>query len=183
MDQVAASASNDRLPDWASKLGMGLLLVSLGILFLAGWLAWLIIRWRMVGQGVPLHSLQVPGMLWLACVPMFTAGVCLHGTGGGRMWLWLSLGCACGFVALQVIGMVELVRAHQLAAAAQKHALYGAVWALVAVHALHLLAGVLPLSWFAARGASRKGLRLLTAYWHFLEGVWVVLLGSFAAIG
>jgi cytochrome c oxidase subunit 3 len=54
---------------------------------------------------------------------------------------------------------------------------------LTGVHALHVLGGLIPLGIVLHRAAQREysssrddGVRLLTQYWHFLLGVWMVLL-------
>ena len=52
-------------------------------------------------------------------------------------------------------------------------------YGLTAIHALHVLVGLLALSWLAvralSRGASRLSVRLWAAYWHFVGAVWVSL--------
>lgn len=53
-------------------------------------------------------------------------------------------------------------------------------WALTVFHALHVLVGLGGLSWVCVKArafgpARHVGLRLWTAYWHFVGAVWLVM--------
>jgi cytochrome c oxidase subunit 3 len=53
---------------------------------------------------------------------------------------------------------------------------------LTALHAVHVLGGFVPLVWITRATLSGappdvEGVRLLAIYWHFLFGVWLVMLG------
>lgn len=68
--------------------------------------------------------------------------------------------------------------------------LYGLIWMLVFVHAVHVVGGLIPLGIVTRKayaGAydheSHDGVLLLARYWHFLDGVWLVMLAMFALLG
>ena len=68
--------------------------------------------------------------------------------------------------------------------------LYGITFALILVHALHVVGGMVPLSILAWKARYNRldsehllTVRACAAYWHFLEAVWVALLASFFFLG
>ena len=131
-----------------------------------------------------------------------------------RTLLAASLALAVGFVAVQVPALKALLAAQsqaksecvgagelgfdwdpKFAAEIERNAgpreaqIYLAAAALVALHALHVLGGLVPLTIVAARGwrgaydhECHRGVTACVWYWHFLDGVWLVLLASFHAL-
>ncbi len=71
-----------------------------------------------------------------------------------------------------------------------QHAFYGSILFLIAIHAAHVLGGVIPLGVVVANAfkgcytqASHTPVRMLVWYWHFLDIVWVVLFATFLILG
>ena len=67
---------------------------------------------------------------------------------------------------------------------------YGIAFALVVVHALHVVGGMVPLSALAWKARANRldsehlfSVRACAAYWHFLEAVWIALLAAFFVWG
>jgi cytochrome c oxidase subunit 3 len=99
---------------------------------------------------------------------------------------------ALGFLGAQLLAWRELL-AQNLGPTDN---LYGwTFYVLTAIHAAHVLGGLPPLAittWRASRGfygpADHRGITYCAMYWHFLDGVWIVLyatlwIGSMPARG
>jgi heme/copper-type cytochrome/quinol oxidase subunit 3 len=176
----------------SSRLGMLLFLASLAMFFGASAIGYLIIRLDSPQAPPPGHLALPPG-LWVSTLLLLLTGWSIHAAdrrarqgGSLRRWLGLSLACGAAFVAVQVPCLLELLRVHRVALAQQGGAIYGLAFALVVLHALHVLGGMVPLAalafgaWGRGDGAvSRRLLRGCALYWHFLEVVWIALFGIF----
>ena len=64
--------------------------------------------------------------------------------------------------------------------------LYGLILTLIAVHALHVLGGLIPLVVLCRDQFARsrpdpapETLRAVALYWHFLDAVWLTMLATF----
>ena len=174
----------------SSRLGLLLFLASLVMLFGACIVGYLFIRLESPLAPPPGH-LVLPGGLWVSTLLLLVTGWAIHmadrrarrRVGGSlRWWLSLSLGSGLAFVAVQVPCLMELLRVHQIALAQQGGAIYGLTFALVVIHALHVLGGIGPLAalsfgaWGRGSAAvSRRRMRGCALYWHFLEVVWIAL--------
>ena len=179
------------------RLGMALFLVSLAILFIAGIVAYLLIR---IGSAAapPVGSIKMPNGLWLSTVILLTAGLTMYNAQRRarqgqirslRLWLQLTFLLSVAFVLVQVPSMSELMVAHRLALVERFSGIYGLTVALIAIHALHVIGGLIPLTlltWWAVRreiGVEHELLvRSCGKYWHFLEGVWIVMFGVFLIV-
>ncbi|MBI2504158.1 MAG: hypothetical protein HYW07_13115 [Candidatus Latescibacteria bacterium] len=178
----------------ASRLGLLLFLASLTMFFGASIVGYLVIRLDSPLAPPPGH-LALPSGLWVSTLLLLLTGWAIHvadqrarrrAERSLRRWLGLSLGCGAAFIAVQVPCLLELLRVHRVALAQQGGALYGLTFALVVIHALHVLGGMAPLAaltfsaWGRAPGsASRHRVHGCALYWHFLEVVWVALFGVF----
>jgi len=178
----------------SSRLGLLLFLASLAVLFGASIVGYLFIRLQSPLAPPPGHLL-LPGGLWVSTLLLLATGWAIHmadrrarrrAGGSLRGWLGLSLGAGLAFVAVQMPCLAELLRVHQVALAQQGGAIYGLAFALVVVHALHVLGGMVALGALAfgtwGRGPaalSRRRMRGCALYWHFLEVVWIALFGVF----
>jgi heme/copper-type cytochrome/quinol oxidase subunit 3 len=178
----------------SSRLGILLFLVSLTMFFGASIFGYLAIRLDSPLAPPPGH-LALPSGLWVSTFLLLLTGWAIHVAdrrarrrAGGtlRHWLALSLGCGVAFVAVQVPCLLELLRVHRIALAQQGGAIYGLTFALVVIHALHVVGGMVPLAGLTlgawGRGSwavSRSRMRGCALYWHFLEVVWIALFGVF----
>ena len=93
------------------------------------------------------------------------------------------------FMAVQSEGMVRLVFAASQVNSSRNSA-YALTFVLAFVHAMHVLGGIIGLVATVLNANSDKydherhfGLRFCTLYWHFLDIVWVVLMGCFIIAG
>ena len=179
------------------RLGMALFLVSLGVLFVAGMVAYLLIRTGSAAAP-PRGAVAMPAGLWLSTAILLAAGLTMFNVqrrarqgdiASLRPWLLVTFALSLAFVLVQVPSMSELMVAHRQALVQRFSGIYGLTVALIAIHALHVIGGLIPLTvlvWLAIRG--RLGgehelwVRSCGNYWHFLEGVWVVMFGVFLIV-
>ncbi|MGE0480185.1 MAG: heme-copper oxidase subunit III [Phycisphaerae bacterium] len=200
-DSAGASGGYD-----AGRLGMRILLLSLSILFAATLVLYAYFRvtspdWAHEGASV------LPRGLWISTlILVISSGTMSLATFAvrrdrlallaGAMSATLVLGC--GFLLLQYLNWVDLHRAIQVIPplttqpAVQRLAFartgYGFFYLLTALHAAHVLGGLVPMmvvtiSSFRRRyhRARAAGVRHCAAYWHFLDVVWLILYGVLAA--
>lgn len=183
-DLAALSAAHRR-----SVIGMTLFLAALGMLFASSMLGYLIVRLQ--GQQSPAAgTIQVPHGFYLSTllivISSFTIQLALHAVRTRRpavfrRWLLITLLFAMGFVAVQTPCMVSLLHEHKKFSAVGMH-LYGLIFFLVILHALHVLGGIIALLWITARGGQYDSTRhtpvqFTAVYWHFLDFVWLVMFG------
>lgn len=178
----------------SSRLGMLLFLASLTMFFGASIVGYLFIRLNSPLAPPPGH-LVLPSGLWVSTLLLLLTGWAIHVadrrarlrvSSSLRWWLALSLGSGVAFIAVQAPCLLELLRVHRVALAQQDSAIYGLTFALVVIHALHVLGGMAPLAaltfdaWKSSTGkVSRHRMRGCALYWHFLEVVWIALFGVF----
>ena len=179
------------------RLGMALFLLSLAVLFIAGMVAYLLIRTGSPAAP-PVGSIEMPTGLWVSTAILLSAGFTMYNAQRRarlgeipslRMWLKLTFALSVAFVLVQVPSMSELMAAHRLALVERFSGIYGLTVALIAIHALHVIGGLIPLTvltWWAVRGELGMEHELLVRtcgkYWHFLEVVWVVMFGVFLVV-
>ncbi len=173
----------------AGKLGLALFLASLTMLFLAAMVAYVLVRTRSPNAPPP-GSLSLPAALWastglmiLCSLTMWrsTAAARAGCPGGLRAWLAATVLLAGAFVAVQAPALLRLLQAHQ-AARAGNMPVYGLVLLLVALHAAHVIGGLVSLLIIAERAirgpcgpALQAGVRRCATYWHFLDVVWLTM--------
>lgn len=176
----------------AQRLGMWIFLGSLGMLFIAMMLGYLVIRLELLGEGrwlpdaapgLPLVFLLSTFVLIGSSVTMlFATRAARHGNGHGvGMWMLVTSALAVGFLLCQSVGWVQLYEANLVF----DESLYAwLIYVLTAIHALHVLGGIVPLGITTKNAmagrygevmSSRRGLQSCVMYWHFLDIVWVIL--------
>jgi heme/copper-type cytochrome/quinol oxidase subunit 3 len=185
------------VPPGTGTLGMWLFLIALFMLFAAVMVAYLVIR--LAGnQSPPLHVIHFPKLLWISTVLVvgvsFTMSrsvkfVRMERQGEFRRWLMISLGLAIAFVVVQTPAMIELLKANRQFKQ-QGVFLYGLVFFLILVHALHVVGGIITL--LRVGYVARKNIydhehyqsvRYTAMYWHFLDLVWLVMFFTFLVLG
>jgi cytochrome c oxidase subunit 3 len=188
-------ATKDRPAPGAGAFGMGLFLVSLGVLFIAGIVAYAIVRSR-AGAWPPPGTPPLPQVLWLSTalivagsVAMQWALTCVRANALLRFRIAISLTLALGlaFLASQTAAWIHLVEARSTV----RSSLYGYLfYFMTGVHALHVLGGIVPLvvitvNAFYGRytALSYAAVRFCTMYWHVLGVVWLVLFWMLASSG
>lgn len=180
----------------AAQLGMYVGLGSLTMLFLASLVAYFITR----AQSETWKTAELPHLPWglwgstvvlvLLSLTYRTAESSLRKNDydGFRRGIGLSLALGLSFLALQVQNWRTMLEASEGLEAKNLYAF--TFYLLTALHAVHVLAGIVPLTVIfsrarrpvfseAAYSSSRsEGVRLTRQYWDFLLVVWFVLLGS-----
>lgn len=173
----------------AARLAMRLFLASLGMLFAAGMIGYLVIRLR-APEWPPPGSPGLPAGLWLSTGLVLASSATMllaeRAARRGRQralggWLVCALLLTLGFLGAQVLNWM------QVAAAAifpqESLAAFG-FFVLTFLHALHVLGGLAPLIIVTLRardgvyaGAGREGLHHVGMYWHFLAVTWIAIFG------
>lgn len=204
----AAADATEREPSFGNRgtLGMLLFLAALSMLFAASLVLFAFMRARAANPvdattgakgaalvRVPWGSLEFPKLLILSTVLVLGVSAALalatRQIKSGRHLayrraLTAALAMAVGFLTFQTPAMVRLLLDHRGQLAGKGTHLYGLIFFLVLVHALHVIGGMVSLSWVtvkAHRGAydrlppDHDPIRHTTMYWHFLDGVWVVM--------
>jgi heme/copper-type cytochrome/quinol oxidase subunit 3 len=174
---------------------MRLFLVSLFMLFGAAMVGYAFIR--LAGKNSPPPgSLHFPRLLWLStalviCVSLTmsraVSAVRREKQAAFRIWVALSLALAIGFLLVQAPAMGVLLIEHKRLRAAHMF-LYGLVFFLILLHALHVLGGMIALlrvgfrSWQGAYDHEHyQPVRHTAWYWHFLDLIWMLMFFTFLA--
>lgn len=198
----STSARVPPLPAGTAALGMRLFLISLFMLFGAAMVGYAFIR--MTGGQMPSHgsfrsspppgSLHFPRLLWLSTALVICVSFTMSRTVSAvrrekqhqfRIWLSISLALAIAFLLVQAPAMAALLIEHQRLRAAGLF-LYGLVFMLILLHALHVAGGMFALvriSFRAHHGAydheHYQPVRHTAWYWHFLDVIWILMFATF----
>lgn len=176
----------------ASRLGMKFFLLSLTVLFAASLVAVVVVRGR-VAEWPPAGAPELPRLLWLSTVLLVGCSVAVHlavtairGGSQRRLLRWLGVTAALGlaFLASQTVAWLAFYDPQRFGTD-----LHGfTFFMLTGLHALHVLGGLVALgvaTVLARRAAFTwahyDGVRNVALYWHFLDGVWLVLFGFLLA--
>jgi cytochrome c oxidase subunit 3 len=170
------------------RMGMWLLLASLGMLFGASLVGFLVLRMR-AEQWPPPGSPALPGGLWVSTGLLIVLSLALvmavRATGAGRLsvlnrMLGVSVLLAVAFLVAQVSNWVRMAASNVL----PDQSLF--VWffyLLTILHAAHVLFGLVPLVFVAVRARAgrytlenHETIHLVGMYWHFLLVTWVAII-------
>ena len=174
----------------AGVFGMWLFLVTLGVLFVATILAYLVVRLNPdpAEPFLPEDAPALPRTLLVSTFALVLASGAMHATvraaraGRARAVAraaGVSLALAVAFLALQGWAWLELWR-QQLRI---QDSLYAwTFYVLTGLHAAHVIGGLVPLAvvWLRARrgryaDGRADGVVYCAMYWHFLDAVWLAL--------
>lgn len=177
----------------AGRFGVWLFLVALAMLFAASVIAFVVVRLQAeTWPDLP----ALPGLLWISTAILLLSSVTMQWACSGarlgdgtsvRLGLLATTALGVLFLIVQTVGWAEWARrlgptwttgedVHRLALAG--------FFVFTGVHAAHVIGGLVPLTFVTVRAlrAARSGAALpaagvtyCTLYWHFLDGVWVVL--------
>jgi len=180
----------------AGTVGMLLFLAALFMLFAAGLFGFIWIR--LTSAHAPAAGqIHLPAPLWLSTALVIGVSVALARAtrqirqGKHRSYrnsLTAALALAAGFLTVQAPALYTLLREHEQLKAGGMH-LYGLIFSLVLLHALHVIGGMFSLIVVTVKahrgayeGAADAGghdpIRLTTLYWHFLDVVWIVMFAT-----
>ncbi len=169
---------------------MRLFLLSLGVLFGAAVIGYVSIR--VLAVHAPLDLPPLPGGLWFSTLLMVGSSVSIqhavtaarHGRPGAlRMGLSVTVALGVGFLFVQAICWAAWAGPMRASLAqSEQRFLLTAFYVLTGMHALHVVGGLVPLAVITARAwaepltaTDRPGVIYTAMYWHFLDGVWLVL--------
>jgi cytochrome c oxidase subunit III len=171
-----------------SFIGLVILLVSTGIVFTALLVAFLARR----AMGDDWISMHKPGILWantavliLSSVALDISRRALKARRRSRFNFWWTAATALGGVFLvgQAIAWNQLRAAGVYVATNPSSSFF---YVLTAVHAAHLIGGMTALIWvdvqavrFRLGPAKRTAIDISAIFWHYLDGLWLILMASF----
>ncbi len=186
--EIPAGRSAPSPEEGRNRLAMKLFLLSLGMLFAASMIGYTVIRLRTTAD-VRIH---LPGLLWVSTAVILISSFAIQGAlsavRDGRMTVFrraLLAGFALSlvFLAVQAPALMQVLRDHAALRAREVY-LYALIFFLILLHAAHVVGGLVPLGIVTVRAQrnpaaytpQRHGtVRAVTMYWHFLDGVWIVM--------
>ena len=196
-DGYEPRASRDATPQ-QYRIGMWLALSAILMMFAALTSAYV---FRSTRTQQEWQIFAVPQMLWVSTFLILGSSATFEAArraersgrpGVYRRWLLASLALGFGFLVSQVLAWRELV-GQGIYLATNPHSSF--FYLLTGLHALHLLGGIVGLSYLAlrtrretvaaapagesgARNVDRKrraSVEAIGLYWHFMDGLWVYL--------
>lgn len=176
-------------PPNTGKLGLLLFLAALAMLFIASLLAYALIRYT--GQNAPpTGSIHLPGALWISTIAILVSSVTIQHALACvahekqlhfKLSMTATVLLATLFLAVQTPSLYLLLQRHHDLAAQNIH-LYGLIFLLILLHALHVIGGVIPMliTWIKSLQGrydheQHRPVAYLAMYWHFLDAVWLVM--------
>ncbi len=175
-------------------MGLRLFLVSLGLFFAASLLVFILTDLSRPPEYPPV-SKPPPLAMWLSTVLLLLAGMAVERAAWNarrglvdevRRWVKVTFLASIAFVAVQSHAILRLFHEHELSLRTPHLGMEGVTFCLIAIHAAHVVGGLVPLGALAWRATyGRLGLEHLpsvrgcAAYWHFLEAVWVAMFATF----
>jgi cytochrome c oxidase subunit 3 len=186
---------SQRQPSFGSAriVGMILFLLALAMLFGASLFGYVWTRFEGT-KSPPKGALHLPGELWVSTALVIGVSIALSlatrqiragKVRAARNCLTAALALAAGFLTVQTPALLELLKEHQQFRAAGMH-LYGLIFVLILLHALHVVGGMVSLILVTTkahkggfdRATGTSPIRLTTLYWHFLDVVWIVMFAT-----
>ncbi len=171
----------------AGRMGMWLFLLVLTVLFGATILGYLVVRLDNGDAFIPLDAPSPPPILLASTIALVLSGFTMQravraarvGDALQGAMMMATLALAAVFLLAQALAWRELFRQNVTVS----DNLYGwTFYVLTGLHAAHVLGGLPPMivtTWRASHGAynasNNRGITYCAMYWHFLDGVWLVL--------
>ncbi len=197
MSNPPAAPHRHNVPVKTYTIGMWLFLASLAMLFLSSMLGYVAIR-AFAGNRPPFGRLTFPWELWLSTALVLAASLTIHlavnnvrreRLAAFRKWMVVTSGLAVMFCIVQTPAMIDLLNQHQ-ALKATGLTLYGVVFFLILLHALHVAGGIIFLGLVTFKAFHNRydhesyiGPRHAAMYWHFLDVVWIVMFSTLLVFG
>lgn len=184
---TSAGKADPSLPPYTGTVGTFFTVVSLGMLFAGSIIAYVVTRSRQGGWPPP-DAPDLPLGLWLSTAVMVVLSLVIHAAMRAArqndqpvvkasVVAWALL--AVVFLVVQIINWVNLIQL----GLTPKSGFYGLMFFLLtALHAVHVVGGLIPLAFVFRHAMAGRytphesdGLRNCAIYWHFLDGVWIVM--------
>jgi cytochrome c oxidase subunit 3 len=179
-----------------AALGMWLFLASLTMLFVSGMMLYVFIRTGLFGHA-KVGPVRLPKGMWASTVVLIAGSFTIHKAlisvrleriGAFIRQLKITFVLAVAFLAIQFPCLVEVLNAHR-ALVGTGMGMYGLVFCLILLHALHVIGGIVAMGIVTVRAGRGKydhenyfGVQNAALYWHFLDLVWLVMFGVFNVI-
>lgn len=181
--------------DRRREQGAWIFLISLAVFFVSCMFLYAIYVLLRVGKAGDVTPFYIPRSFLLTTVNLIAISICLHlAVASARLQMLTDLrrniivasALAVVFFVLQSFGLAKMI-SDMLQPSGTMRNLYGLTFFLVIVHALHVVGGVAGLV-FLLFGLSRNAydheryfpVKFCAMYWHFLDGVWIIMLLGFA---
>jgi cytochrome c oxidase subunit 3 len=195
IDDFSASKPQALPVEARASQGIWLLLASLGIFFVASIILYVVyVYMRVTSDSGFTQRLSMPWSFIPSTFLLLGVSICLELAYRGarrdrlaqvKAYTIAASMMGIGFLAIQSDGMKRLIEGLSEATSRSESA-YGYTFILVFLHAAHVVGGMIGL-WITTRQAMKNaydhersiGLRFCTLYWHFLDIVWIILIGSF----
>lgn len=186
------------MPRSVHTVGLWLFLVALAVLFGSSMVGYVYIRaFGPANVSQAAGTIHVPSLLWVSTALVLGVSYSLHRAVAAlrierhdpfRFWLRAALVLAVGFIAVQTPAMIMILHEHATFRTQGLH-IYGLIFFLVLLHALHVVGGVVALVrnlLAAGRGAydheNYLPVHHTALYWHFLDIVWLVMFSIFLLV-
>jgi heme/copper-type cytochrome/quinol oxidase subunit 3 len=181
------------VPRRTASIAMLLFLASLTVLFAASLFGYFFIRLKNPGK-----VLHFSPLLWASTVAIIASSITMSLALRAvrrerlplfRMYLLLTMVLTILFVAIQAPALAGVMQTHR-ASSQNGNTLYGIVFVLILLHAVHVVGGLVGLG-RVVYGAYRDrydhesyvGVQNVAWYWHFLDVVWLIMFLSMSAVG
>lgn len=177
----------------SQQMGVAILFVSIGVLFAASLVAYLITRAQVQNfrpggaQGLPGGLAVSTALLLGVSISLQWAYNCIRKNRQESLQqgLWIGGALAVAFLLGQTLNWVHLARTEF---GVGPPSLFGfTFYFLTGVHAAHVVGGLVPLGIVLHRAHNREysssrheGVKLCVQYWHYLGVIWLVLLTTIA---
>lgn len=152
----------------------------------------LIVSFITLSSGDTWVPIEMPRLFWLSTGVIFISSLTFEAARRSlkrdnnerySRWLLLTLFFGLAFLVLQLLAWRRLV-AQGVYLASNNHSSF--YFLLTGVHGLHLLVGILALSYLLLRTRSRRreanaemrrqtSVNVVSLYWHFMDGLWILL--------
>ena len=178
------------------------------MLFISSMLLYTLMRLHVFGRASD-QPIEIPALAWASTVVLLAASFTIHraavSISNERLsaclkFLHITSALAVLFLVIQTPCMWQVLQKHRVI---EEHimatretgqispvTLYGLVFILILLHALHVIGGIIALAIVTFR-ASRQaydhennmGVQFVARYWHFLDIVWLAMFGMFLFLG
>lgn len=188
----------------AGSFGMWLFLASLGMLFGATIIAYLVLRLEAARAETTTETPPLPLGLWFSTAVLLLSSVTMQRallsarndrpdaiarsmvatTALGVLFLLVQTVCWLQWIAPFREEMQAIAAANSGDVPAHAY-LITSFYVMTSIHALHVIGGLIPLVIVTRRAQNRAytadqhaGVKYCAMYWHFLDGVWLVLFAT-----
>lgn len=175
----------------AGKFGLGLFLASLGMLFGATLIAFIVLRLQ-IGKHWP-ELPALPRILWFSTLVIVMSSATMQWglwairrgrSSQLRLAMLATLALGFVFVALQAVAWIEWLppAVDRWNESSEWRFALTVFYVFTCLHAAHVVGGLAPMAVVASRAVQSRyssrdyaGVQYCAMYWHFLDAVWLLL--------